>query len=118
MLTAHTIFGILFLISILLVLVGSWMLHRRVHNLHSLVMLLSLIGLSLWIPFSTYVVFWFLRTADATPSPDTNVWLYIATGLPVPSLLFLSAAVSFVLCVRSIERPNNSFKPKPLRGSA
>jgi hypothetical protein len=118
MFVPNSVFGFIAVISLVLVVLGSWLLHARLRNIQSRIFFLAVLSLAAWIPLSTIASFLVLRNSDQIGEQSALTWLGIATGATIPALLFLAMAVSFLLSVRTIERPNNSFKPKPLRGSA
>jgi hypothetical protein len=101
-----------------LILVGAWVIHSRVHNSASRLLLASLLLLFVWLLVSNFVVGALSEQIDFTNPSKSAIGLIWAIGMVIPSGIALFASVCFVLVARSIERPNNSFKPKPLRGSA
>jgi len=111
--------GIGGLAALIFVLLGCWSLHRRLRVRSSFLLLVSVIGLLTWLPMSQVVEYFVMsRVVHGETSAALN-WILIASDLIIPITLLLVAAVSFWLAARAIEpRPNNSFKPTPLRGAA
>jgi len=111
--------GIGGLAALLFVLLGCWSLHLRLRIRSSFWLLLSVIGLLAWLPISQVVEYFVMsRVVHGHTSSALN-WILVASDLILPIALLLAAAVCFWLATQAIKpRPNNSFKPKPLRGSA
>jgi hypothetical protein len=111
--------AIAFLLALLIFACGCWLLHRKLRNLQSVILLCSIAALVAWLPVSSLVTsFVLFHTNTDNPSQLSN-WFFISSEFLVPSALILLVASTFLLTVRSIApQPNNSFKPTPLRGAA
>ena len=111
--------AIAFLLALLIFACGCWLLHRKLRNRQSVILLCSIATLVAWLPVSSLVTsFVLFHTNTDNPSQLSN-WLFISSEFLVPSALILLVASTFLLTVRSIApQPNNSFKPTPLRGAA
>ena len=111
--------GIGGLAALLFVLLGCWSLHRRLQVRSSFSLLISVIGLLAWLPISQVVEYFVMSRIVHGQTSATLNWILVASDLILPIVLLLAAAVCFWLATRAIEpRPNSSFKPNPLRGSA
>ncbi|WP_157499642.1 hypothetical protein [Lysobacter sp. Root983] len=101
------------------VTIGAWILMRSLRTRSSKWLFGFVVALILWVP-----VAWAMRThlpeafystgAYKHLPPYTLIWAEVV-GF---SLFASGAAVCFLLVVLRVVRPNNSFKPMPLRGSA
>ncbi len=101
------IFGVL---TLSIILSASIILHRWVRATSTLALLVSsllLFAYRLVVPFPLFLYEHFVLS--------TPVWLH---HVLVQSTLQLFVAASFLYVVLSALRPNNSFKPTPLRGAA
>ena len=107
------------LISAVVFVYAASRLHFRFRLLSTLCLVISLTLLSLY--HSIYVPF-FDRISRAFPnhmsSNEQIDWLVWSMHSIVSATLELAVAISFLCFVLAALRPNNSFKPKPLRGSA
>ena len=101
------------------VTIGAWILMRSLRTRSSKCLLGFVVALVLWIPMA-----WAMRThlpetlystsAYKHLPPYTLIWAEV-----IGFCFFASgAAVCFLLVALRVARPNNSFKPNPLRGSA
>ena len=105
--------------GVLFLLLGCWSLHRQLRTGPTVWLLASIVGLPLWYFGSPVVVRIVVEHARATGNYGTWDWLLVGVTMVLPMCLVLVASLSFWLSVRSIQaRPNNSFKPTPLRGAA
>jgi hypothetical protein len=113
--------GLLQILSFLVLLAGCILFHRRLRRASSLSFLLSVVVAALWLYFAKEMLFY-----AVSPQVVPGTAAVLATMDRAPSIVALVEALislwlvaSFFLAARSIgTRPNNSFKPKPLRGSA
>jgi len=108
------------LITFVFVALGSWALHSQLRNLPSRALLASVIAFPLWIPVAYATNRFMLQRFASDDVQALNVLNNLITiNVSALSLFAVASAVSFWFAVRSLgQRPNNSFKPKPLRGSA
>jgi hypothetical protein len=108
------------LITFIFVALGSWALHSQLHNLASRALLASVMAFPLWIPVSYAISHFLLKNFSGNDVRALNILSNLITvNVSALSLFAVASAVSFWFAVRSLgQRPNNSFKPKPLRGSA
>ena len=113
--------GLLRIFSFLILLAGCVLFHLRLRRASSLSFLLSVVTAALWLYFAKEMLSYALA-----PQVAPNTAAVLATmdrapsiGALVEAMISLWLVASFFLAARSIgTRPNNSFKPKPLRGSA
>ncbi len=101
------------------VTIGAWILMRSLRTRSSKSLFGFVVALISWIPVSwamrTHLLELFHSTGAYKYLPRyTLIWLE-AIGF---SILASGAAVSFLIVALRIARPNNSFKPTPLRGAA
>jgi len=99
--------------------IGAWILMRSLRTRSSKWLFGFIVAFISWVPLA-----WAMRThlpetlystgAYKHLPPYTLMWLEIA-GF---SLFASGAAVCFLLVALGVARPNNSFKPTPLRGAA
>jgi hypothetical protein len=99
--------------TIIVGLAGCFLLHLRQRSGPSLVFLMSVILLSTWLTLINL-----LSGAALNGAAILGLDLMHQANDIVVSLLSLLAAISFAIAMHRVVRPNNSFKPKPLRGSA
>jgi len=105
--------------AFLFLLFGCWLMYRRLRTWSSVCLLATTIGIPIWYFVSPVVVQGVIEQARITGRFGDWDWVLVGMTTVLPTSLILAAAISFCLSVRAIDaRPNNSFKPNPLRGSA
>ena len=114
MFNQHVLLLALFASSFVLILTGSWMLYRQLRNGPSKLFVASLCAYSAYTFFSQDL----LRAAIRFSDPAVMDFVVWAMNALAPAVLLLLVAIAFWLTIRSATRPNNSFKPTPLRGAA
>jgi hypothetical protein len=100
--------------TILLGLAGCIFFHLRLRTAQSLAFLCSVAGLTIWLSAYNLIS----ASALGSGSYNTRLALMHQANEVLAPVLGLLASLFFLLAARRIVRPNNSFKPKPLRGSA
>ncbi|WP_234446966.1 hypothetical protein [Luteimonas sp. MC1572] len=114
----NEILGVVAAVGLLAVLAGCWRMMRALRTRSSQVLFFSLLSSFAWLFVSDAifrVVFYYSDLSRPTPLQN---YVYLAIDVVVPALLMLCASASFWLVASSVSRPNNSFKPTPLRGAA
>jgi hypothetical protein len=99
-------------------LLGMVLMHLRLRNRASCFMVVFVILIAAWIPAKTWIYDWYSSRLVESASLDAAIHTLSSVDRLITELVALAFSVSFFLAVRSITGPNNSFKPKPLRGSA
>jgi hypothetical protein len=99
-------------LSLAIVAVASFILHRRIQTNASLCLLVSSVLLFIYRLLLPIPLFFIL---ESFLRPDYALFFHHRL---VQSTLQFFVTTSFLLIVISAFRPNNSFKPTPLRGAA
>jgi hypothetical protein len=99
--------------SLFFALIGCFLLHFRQRSGPSLAFLVSATSLCVWVLGADLI---FALALDGTAILGL-AQLRLANEIVEP-LLILFVAISFAMSMHRVVRPNNSFKPNPLRGSA
>ncbi|RYG60466.1 MAG: hypothetical protein EON60_07040 [Alphaproteobacteria bacterium] len=119
MVDPDTLLGLAALVALVFVLLGCWVLHRRIRTRASLYLLVSTAAIAAWFPLSSFIQYFVLARFESSQAKVTLNWIFVGSEIFIPALLLLVASISFWTAVRAIEpRPNNSFKPNPHRGGA
>jgi cytosine/uracil/thiamine/allantoin permease len=101
------LFGVVALVSLLVVLIGAWTLNARLRTWPSRALLICLGLIVVWIPLSVVVEQFVAERFESSSSQSTLNWLFVASDVFVPAVLLLLAAISFLLVARSV-RPSIS----------
>lgn len=102
------------LIAILFFCVGAFILHWKLKNRSSTVMLVAMLFNALWLPIALVTENYVTQNYDLSENQQALNWLYLSTEFFVPSVLILALAISFLLSVRSLgSTPNKNIKDRP-----
>ncbi|MDH0318816.1 hypothetical protein N7346_17435 [Aeromonas caviae] len=100
-----------------LALAGCIVFYLRTRTPWSLLFVLSVLGVSAWLV--VYNLLSSFTLASDAPYAQGNMLIFMHRSNDfVVSILSTLASISFLVSTYRLPRPNNSFKPKPLRGSA
>ncbi len=96
--------GLTALLSIALMCVGSWILHRKLRMRASLIFAYSLSLIIVWfVLLSPLLELWIISSETIQANEPLLSFIYIADSIVVPALLLLATSISFLILVRSVK---------------
>ena len=90
------------LLSLGLIGVGAWIMHRRLRTKSSLALLSAICALGLWIPLSSLSTSLLMFYSDPNAASSWLSYSVMAIEVIVPALLLLLAASCYLLACRAI----------------
>ncbi len=114
MFVLEALLSIAVLISLVVVVISSWVLHLRLRNRHSLGFAVSVTALASSLPLLPVATRLVLMYSDHSKPSQLANWLVICFEILLPATLVLLAATTFCLVVRTVGLPvHDSSKPAP-----
>lgn len=99
------------LISIVILFLGVLRLHQQIKSNRSLVLLCSFVVSILWLPTAIFIEDYLVFNYSSSDLKETLNWLLLTIDIFIPSFLFLTVSVSFLLAVRELglspNKPNH-----------